>query len=132
MDQRTSEKYQVIYKGGLPEYSKSKASGINCCSKTVYSLRRQWVRRAGLVTYSSIQQHQRYNYRKSHRRYAEALLGGLDSRQLDHKNNIHIKFTYSGRPTAFFVLKCLLKMICKIIFLLIGKYTQVLIQNKAL
>lgn len=95
------EKYQVIYKGGLPEYSKSKASGINFL---LFEDRLQFTPTMGskswfselTIPYSNIND---ITIESRIVGTAEALLGGLDSRQLDHKNNIHIKFTYSGRPT---------------------------------
>lgn len=89
--------YTVTYKGGLPEYPQSKVGGIDM---EVFSDRidllptlatKSWF--AGLVLpYSAI-----VEVKIVERTLGtfEGIVGGLDSRQLNQKNNIHLTFETS-------------------------------------
>lgn len=94
--------YSVIYKGGHPDYPKSKAGKIDfytCSDRFEFSATlgtKDWFK--GLVipfdTISELQIVQRQVGT------VEGLLGGLDSRQLNQANNIHITYNSSGQEVT--------------------------------
>lgn len=91
--------YSVVYKGGHPDYPKSKAGMIDfytCPDRFEFSATmgsKDWFK--GLVipfnTISDLQIVQRQVGS------VEGILGGLDSRQLNQANNIHITYTSNGQ-----------------------------------
>jgi hypothetical protein len=93
--------YTVVYKGGLPEYPKEKAGGIDM---EVFADRiellptfgtRDWFK--GLIV--PIGDIESLELAQRTLSTFEGILGGLDSRQLNQANNIHIAFiTASGLP----------------------------------
>lgn len=90
--------YSVVYKGGHPDYPKSKAGMIDfytCSDRFEFSATmgsKEWFK--GLVipfdTITDLQIVQRQVGS------VEGILGGLDSRQLNQANNIHITYTSNG------------------------------------
>jgi hypothetical protein len=89
------QKYSVIYRGGHPDYPKAKAGGINLeilgdrfeLKPTIGT--RGWFRGL-IIPYSSVADVEIVDRQVS---TFEGILGGLDSRQLNQKNNIHIVYS---------------------------------------
>lgn len=92
--------YKVNYRGGHPDYPKPKVSGLNF---GIYPDRfelqptnaaKKWFR--GLsIPYSQVRDLQIVARNVG---TAEALLGGLNSRQLNQDNHIHISYDSDGHP----------------------------------
>jgi len=94
--------YKVIYRGGLPEHPKAKVSGLFFAvnpdefrispTKTA----KRWWAEDLRIPYVAVR---RFEIVGRHVGTAEALLGGLNSRQLNQDNNIHITFDRGGVDT---------------------------------
>lgn len=101
--------YTVIYRGGLPRLPKSKAAGIKL---EVYKDRFELKGKMGskkfwtdlTIPFSTV-----HNVTIAGRQVNtfEAILGGLDSRQLDRANNIHISFANEDRLSLLLRLEML-------------------------
>ena len=91
------DSYGVVYKGGLPEYAKEKAGKIDF---KVFADRFEFLPTLGTkawfdgltIPYSSVADFQIVQRTVG---TLEGILGGLDSKQLNQANNIHISFRSS-------------------------------------
>jgi hypothetical protein len=92
------ENYSVIYLGGLPQYPNKKSGSLDfLVTPEAFHLRptigSKWF--AGLViTYSSVAS---FDIVERQVTSMEGLLGGINSRQLNQANNIHIEFKADGQ-----------------------------------
>lgn len=95
------ETYKVIYKGGLVDLPKSKAADISMQMwdnrfefHPTFSSKKFW--NLLVIPYSSISDISIVDRQVS---TFESIAGGLDSRQLNQKNNIHITYTSPAGDT---------------------------------
>lgn len=87
--------YTVVYRGGLPGLPKAKAGGITF---RIWPDRFELTGKRGsdrfwtdmVIPYSSVSD---FTITDRHVSTFEAIAGGLNSRQLNQRNNIHIAFT---------------------------------------
>lgn len=93
-DKNVIEKYGVIYKGGHPDYPKSKSGKIEfIILEDKFQLKpttgtKSWF--DGLeITYNQVEDFRIVDRDVS---TVEAILGGLNSKQLNQSNNLHIKY----------------------------------------
>ena len=97
--QQPLETYKVVYKGGHPDYPKSKVAAILF---HIYGDRFEFVPTNASKWWAplTILYERVTNLEIADRRVStiEGVLGGLDSRQLNQKNNIHITYE-SGQET---------------------------------
>jgi hypothetical protein len=93
------ETYKVVYKGGHPDYPKSKVAEIRFL---IFSDRFEFIPTNTSKWWSplSIPYDRVIDLQITDRQVStvEGLLGGLDSRQLNQKNNIHIIYESGGDP----------------------------------
>ena len=103
------DSYEVVYRGGLPEYPKEKAGTItfnlfdDCFQLVPAFTSKDWFSDL-TIPYNTV-----LNLQIVQRQVGtlEGILGGLDSRQLNQANNIHITYRERGGETLILRLEML-------------------------
>lgn len=138
--------YKVVYKGGFPEYPKAKLLALmfqvfpDRFEIHPTNAAKKWFK-TEVIQYSIIND---FKIAQRQVSFAESMMGGLNSRQLNQANNIHINFLRNGTEvllrlemlSGFNVMsqakKCLELEDRLITHDIMGKFNQTKVQNASI